>query len=98
LNRTQFLSTTGMGLLLIVLVIADMVMFNSNRALQADLNRRAQFVQQSQQLEGLFNDMVRALADMSARTNDEQLKALLQSVGITFTVNPSAQAASAPRK
>ncbi len=98
MTRTQFRLTTAMAIVLIVLVIADMITFRSNRALQADLNGRAQFVQQTQQLEGLFNDMVRALADMSARTNDEQLKALLQSVGITFTVNPPAQAASAPKK
>jgi len=71
----------------VILAIANAVLFSRNRADQIEINGRAQFVQQSAQLENLFNEMVRALAELSARNNDEQLKALLQGVGITFTLN-----------
>jgi hypothetical protein len=103
LTRIQFWLATSMGGAAIALAIANAALFTANRSLQGDINGRAQFVQQSVQLEGLFNEMVRALAELSARSNDDALKTLLQSVGITFTVNgqqPAGQApaAAAPRK
>jgi hypothetical protein len=85
-----------MAVIAIILVLVDAVLFASNRSLQTEINGRAQFVQQSLQYEGLYNEMVRALAELSARTNDEHLKSLLQGVGITFTVNAPAQ--PAPKK
>jgi hypothetical protein len=54
------------------------------------VNSRQQFIQQSIQLEGLYREMVKALADLSAKNNDVQLRDLLKTHGITFTVNPGA--------
>ncbi|MFO1198006.1 MAG: hypothetical protein U1E86_13665 [Burkholderiaceae bacterium] len=85
-----------LGAVAIVLAIVNAALFNGNRAAQADDNGRAQFIQQSVQLEGLYNEMVRALAELSARNGDEQLKAVLQGVGITFSVNGAAAAPGAP--
>ncbi len=102
MTRNAYWSAVALGVVAIVLAITNAALFNGNRASQADINGRAQFIQQSVQLEGLYNEMVRALAELSARNNDDQLKALLQSVGITFSVNgaPAAQGSSAnpPRK
>jgi translation elongation factor EF-Ts len=98
LTHKEFRWTTALACAAIVLVIINAVLFTGNRSMQTEINGRAQFVQQSQQLEGLFNEMVRALAELSARTNDEQLKSLLQSVGISFSVNPPAPAASGAKK
>jgi D-alanine-D-alanine ligase-like ATP-grasp enzyme len=52
-------------------------------------------VQQSLQLEGLYREIVRALAELGARNNDEQVRGLLQQHGISYTVNPPAAAAPA---
>lgn len=87
LTRIQFWLTTGLGAVAIILALTNAAFVTHNRARQIEVNGRAQFVQQSAQLESLYNDMVRALAELSARNDDEQLKSLLQGVGITFTVN-----------
>jgi hypothetical protein len=87
LTRIQFWLTTALGVGAVVLALTNAVLFSRNRTLQIEVSGRAQFVQQSAQLETLFNEMVRALAELSARNNDEQLKTLLQGVGITFTLN-----------
>jgi ABC-type transport system involved in cytochrome bd biosynthesis fused ATPase/permease subunit len=60
---------------------------HNNRSLRAEVDTRQQYLQQSVQLEGLYNDMVRALAELSARNNDTQLRTLLQKNGITYNVN-----------
>lgn len=98
MTRLQFWLATAIACMAIVLVIVNGVLFTGNRALQADINNRAQFVQQSIQLEGLYNDIVRSLAELSARTNDEKLKSLLGRVGISFTLNPPAPATPAPKR
>ena len=79
------LSTAAIGL-----AVVNGTVFTSNRSLQAEVNNRQQFVLQSIQLETLYREMVKSLADLSARSNDEQLRSLLKTHGITFTVNPPA--------
>lgn len=80
----------------LVLAIVNAFLFTSNRALRDEANVQTQFIQQSVQLEGLFNEMVRALAEMSVRDNDEQLKMMLQMVGVTVSLNSSPPAPQRP--
>lgn len=68
----------------------------ANGNARTDVNQRQQFVQQSVQLEGLYKDIVRSLAELGARNNDGDVKALLQKHGITYNVNPPAATAPAP--
>jgi hypothetical protein len=74
----------------IVLAIINVTLFFGNRRIQTEISGRQQFIQQSIQLEGLYRDMVKALADLSAKNSDEQLRKLLETHGITFSRNPSA--------
>ena len=60
---------------------------------RSDVTQRQQFVQQSVQLEGLYKEIVRSLAELGARNNDGDVKALLQKHGITYNVTPPAAAA-----
>lgn len=86
----------GLGL---VLVIINIVLFTGNRSIQAEVNTRQQFINQSLQLDRLNRDLIAALANLAARNNDEQLKNLLTSHGITLSVNQpgtSAPAAGGP--
>lgn len=94
LKKGEFWILTTAALLLLALILVNMSLFLSNRSAQAEVNTRSQYVQQSLQLEGLYREMVKALADLSARNQDTQLKDLLAKQGITFTVNPPAAAGS----
>ena len=53
----------------LVLVVINAILFVGNRGIQAEVNNRQQFVQQSIQLEVLYREMAKALADLSARDN-----------------------------
>jgi hypothetical protein len=84
---------SGLAGLALVLVIINIVLFTGNRSIQAEVNTRQQFINQSLQLDRLNRDLVTALANLASRINDEQLKNLLTSHGITFSVNPSGTSA-----
>lgn len=67
----------------------------ANKSAQTDLALRQQYVQQSVQLEALYRDIIRALAELSARNNDADVKAMLARHGITYSLSPAAQAPAA---
>ncbi len=96
IQRWQFLLLTVIGAAAICLAILNGILFVSNRSLQTTVSNRQQFVLQSVQLETLYREMIKTLADLSARNNDEELRNLLKNHGITFTVNPPAPP-SAPK-
>ena len=76
--------------LVIFLILTDMIFFEWNRTLQAEVNSRAQFIQQTVQLEALHRDIVNAIANLSVRNKDDALKAILSQQGITINVAPQA--------
>ena len=90
LNRLQFWVLSVLAGLALVAMVTSVTLASLNRGLQADIGLRQQYVQQSLQLETLYREIVRALAELGARNNDEALRALLQSHGITYSVNPPA--------
>jgi hypothetical protein len=96
LARWQFWITTVVALIAAIAAGYDMVLFGQNRATQADLAQRSQYVQQSLQLEGLYREIVRALADLSVRNQDKALGELLSAQGITVNTAPPATAAPTP--
>lgn len=86
-ERKQYLILAILAALSLVLVFANVLLVNLNRAKQSEANERQQFIQQSIQLEGLYQQMIKALAELSAKNNDPQLKNVLAQQGITFSVN-----------
>jgi hypothetical protein len=80
----------------LALLALNVYFLRDNRAVQKEITARQQFVQQSVQLEGLYREIVRALAELAARNNDADVRAMLAKHGITYTVNPSAPGAGAP--
>ena len=98
MNKMQFAIATTVGALSLLLVAGNAALGRSNKALQADVALRQQYVQQSVQLEGLYREIIRALAELGARNNDAEVRSMLQQHGITYTVNAPAAAAAAPRK
>ncbi|MBL8332653.1 MAG: hypothetical protein JNM08_06100 [Rubrivivax sp.] len=100
MNRIQFGLLTVLSLVIAAVVATTLVMASGNRTLQGEVNARQQYVQQSVQLEGLYREIVRALAELGARNNDTQVRDMLQRHGITYTLNanPAAPAGQAPAK
>ena len=84
---------SGIAALGLVFVVVNIFLFLGNRSIQGEVNDRQQFINQSIQLDRLNRELIAALANLAARNNDDQLRNLLASHGITFTVNPPANAA-----
>lgn len=88
LMQWQLRLLTALAALALILAVTDIVMFNGNQAAQNEFSGRTQYIQQSLQLEPIYQGVIRSLAELSAKSNDEQIKNLLNSQGINFTVNP----------
>lgn len=93
---------TALAALALLAALAGVGLGQHNQGLRAQALQQQQYVQQSVQLEGLYREMVRALAELSARQGDEPLRTLLQRHGITYNAAPVPTAAAtgpaAPRK
>jgi uncharacterized protein YpmS len=101
LRKWEFWTLTLLALLAAIFVVTNMVLFTTNRTAQTEVAGRQEYVQQTVQLEGLYRDIVKALADLSVRNQDEDLKGLLAAQGISITVNPApapAPAVNAPSR
>ena len=96
LTNREYWTLAAIGVLSLVLVVANMAMFLSNRSAQAEVNARAQFIQQTVQLDGLYREIVKALADLSVKNQDKDLRALLAAHGITVNVPPPVPPSAAP--
>ena len=95
LARWQFNALIVLGALSLVLTAANATLFTLNRETQADLARRQQYVQQSIALEGLYREIVKALAELGTRNNDRGLLDILAAQGMSVSVNGAAAAPSA---
>ena len=80
----------------VVLVLTNMVLFERNRSLQGEVSSRAQYIQQSVQLEGLHREIVNAIANLAVRNKDDALKTILTQQGITFNVGQSESTGAPP--
>jgi hypothetical protein len=98
LKKKEFWILTALAALGLLLALSNMIMFGQNRQAQAEINTRAQFIQQSAQLEPLYREIVKALADLSVRNQDSQLRDLLGKQGITVSANPAPAPAAAPNQ
>jgi hypothetical protein len=74
-----------------VLVGVNMYLFSENQVLQRAVAERQQFITQSIQIQALAREIVTALANLAAKNNDEQLKQMLISHGITVAGIPAGQ-------
>jgi len=72
----------------IALVVTNIVLFERNRTLQAEVAARTQYLQQTAQLEALNREIVNAIANFAVRNNDEALKGILTEQGISINVAP----------
>jgi len=95
LKKNEFWFLTALAAIGVLLAIANMILFSQNRAAQAEVTGRAQFIQQAAQLEPLYREMVKALSELSVRNNDAQLRDMLAKQGIMVSTTPPPQPAPA---
>jgi len=92
LGKQQFRLLCGLGCAALLLAGIDIGLVVTNRAAQNEYNARAQYIQQGLQLEPVYQNLIRTLAELSVRQNDAQLRGLLSAQGISFSVaNPEAK-------
>jgi hypothetical protein len=69
------------------LIVAYIVLVQDNRSVQAEVNRRQQFINQSIQLGRVNEALIRALAAAAVSNNDDKLRDLLAENGITINAS-----------
>ena len=79
---------TGLAVLMLLLVLANILISLGNQSLRLEVNERQQFLAQSMQLEGLHREIITVLATVALKTNNDQLKGLLASQGINLGQPP----------
>jgi type II secretory pathway component PulJ len=78
----------------VLLVIAYAVLVQDNRRIQAEVNRRQQFINQSIELRRINEALIRAIAAAAINKKDEKLRQLLVQNGIT--INPPGDESTKP--
>lgn len=69
-------------------------LFLLNRDAQAEVGTRQQFIRQSVQLDTLYREIVKALAELAVKNSDSQVMQMLASQGINVSVNAPAASAT----
>ena len=87
LSKWQFNLLTALGATALLLVIVNMLLSTLNRNVQIALNQQQAFIQQTVPLEGLYRDIVKALAEMAVKGNDRQVLDMLSAQGLSVSVN-----------
>ncbi len=78
--------TLALSGITLVLVVVYLVMSQQNRAVQAEVNQRQQFISQSIEFSRIDNALIQAIASNAVSGKDDKLRALLTQNGIT--INP----------
>ncbi len=76
----------------LVLVVVYLYLGQQNRAAQAEVNQRQQFINQSIEFNRIDNALIQAIAATAVSANDGKLRDLLSANGVT--VNPTIGAPS----
>lgn len=80
---------SGLSGILLILVLINIWFYSGNVDRQQEVNRQQAIIQQNQQYEALYRDMVKVLADLATSKGDDQLRTLLASQGITLNTEKS---------
>lgn len=88
LRKSQFWLLVALAALAAAFAVANMILFQDNRAKQTDVAGRQQFIQQTLPLEVLHRELVRTLANLVVRDpQDSDLRKLLSDQGVTVKVD-----------
>jgi len=77
-----------LAILSLPLVGVNIYLVHINQALQREVSDRQQFIAQSVQIQQVTRDLASLLANLAVKNNDEQIRQMLTSRGITFSTAP----------
>lgn len=83
LKKKEFIILLAAAFLLTLLVLLHLVTDRANRSLQSKLVERQNYIQQSIQMEGLYVEMIKTVAELSERAQDADLRQVLTNQGMT---------------
>jgi pyridoxine/pyridoxamine 5'-phosphate oxidase len=89
LKPWQFRLLSALAALCVVIVGTNAGLYFANRSAQAQLNARAQYIQQSQSIGSLYQEIAKALANLAVEHHDDEIKALLAKEGFTISAAPA---------
>jgi hypothetical protein len=92
LNRIV-LALSGITL---ILVVVYLILIELNHSVQAEVNQRQQFINQSLQFGRVNEALIRAIATAAVTDKDSKLRDLLAQNGITINPQTGAPVAAAP--
>ena len=76
----------GLSAASLILVFVQLAFVQNNRSIQAEINQRQQFINQSIRLGRVNEALIRSIAQTAVSENDENLRDLLSQQGITINV------------
>ena len=79
-----------------MIALGNAYLFTGNRSLQMEAGQRAQYIQQSVALDGLYREIVQGLAERAVRTRDDQIRDMLAGEGINLKSDASSPAEGQP--
>ena len=79
--------TVGLAGTTLALVVAYVILVQENRSVQAEVNQRQQFINQSIQLGHINDALIRGLATAAVNNKDDKLRDLLAQNGITISTS-----------
>jgi ATP-dependent protease ClpP protease subunit len=85
----------SLSAVLVLLVVLNVWLQSQIRDQQRLVAERQQFISQSVSLQGLNNEIIKALAELATRDNDTDIRGLLNANGVTFNATGPANG-SAP--
>jgi hypothetical protein len=83
-----------LGALTVVLVLVNFGLLSNNQAIQAQVNQRQQYINQSAQLSRVSDLLIRTLATEAVNKNDDKVRDMLAAQGVTLQVTPASGAAA----
>jgi hypothetical protein len=78
-----------LGALTVVLVLVNFGLLSNNQAIQAQVNQRQQYINQSAQLSRVSDLLIRTLATEAVNKNDDKVRDMLAAQGVTLQVKPA---------
>jgi hypothetical protein len=93
LKPAQYWLLSALAALCLVMVGVNAAVYFTNRSSQALLSARAQYIQQTQPIGALYQEIAKALASLAMEHHDDEIKALLAEEGFTISPTPAAPAA-----
>jgi hypothetical protein len=98
LKTFEYRLLCGLGAFAVFLVCLNVALYYSNHSIQASVNARAQYIQQTTPIGELYQSIAKALAELAVKNKDEQVRGMLSQEGFTINQAPVNSAPATPTR